>query len=84
MDHAVADCDKNLFALLWRYQKRNLVLNASKLHLRQPSVLFIGHVASGQGISMDPAKVKAIAEMPAPIDKAGTSSPPIRNGPVPE
>ena len=71
MDGAVADYDKNLFAFLGRCQERNLVLNANNLHLRQPSVTFIGHVALRQGISMNPAKVKAVAEMPAPTDKAG-------------
>ena len=31
---------------------------------------FIGHVATGDGLKIDPAKVKAIHEMPAPADKA--------------
>ena len=31
---------------------------------------FIGHVATGEDLKLDPAKVKAIHEMPAPTDKA--------------
>ena len=32
---------------------------------------FIGHVVSENGLCVDPAKVKAIANMPAPSDVAG-------------
>ena len=42
-----------------------------KLHLRHTEVPFIGHVATDQGLRIDPAKVRAIIEMPAPTDKAG-------------
>ena len=47
------------------------MLNAEKLHLRQASVPFIGHVATDTGLKPDQAKVKAISEMPAPKDVAG-------------
>ena len=47
------------------------MLNADKLHLRQTSVPFIGHVATDEGLKPDQAKVKAIADMPAPTDVAG-------------
>ena len=42
-----------------------------KLNLRQMEVTFIGHVTTDQGLRVDPAKVRAIIEMPAPTDKAG-------------
>lgn len=32
---------------------------------------FIGHVVTGDGLRVDPGKVKAIRDMPAPTDKAG-------------
>ena len=34
-------------------------------------MLFIGHMATPQGLEVDPAKVQAIIEMPAPTDKLG-------------
>ena len=32
---------------------------------------FIGHIATDEGLCVDPANVRAIIEMPAPTDKAG-------------
>ena len=46
-------------------------LNADKVQLRKDRVLFIGHVVSENGLCVDPAKVKAIVNMPAPSDVAG-------------
>ena len=34
-------------------------------------MLFIGHMATDKGLEVDPAKVRAISEMPAPTDKLG-------------
>ena len=46
-------------------------LNAEKVQLRKQSVPFIGHVATGEGLRVDPDKVKAIqGEMPTPKDVA--------------
>ena len=50
---------------------RGLKLNIDKLKLRQMEVSFIGYVATSDGLRVDPAKVKAIRDMPAPTDKAG-------------
>ena len=68
---ATKNHDENLVAFLRRCDKENLVLNADKLHLRQTSVPFIGHVATDKGLKPDQAKVKAIADMPATTDVAG-------------
>ena len=46
-------------------------LSLTSTNLRQPEVSFIGHVATGVGLRVDPAKVKAIRKMPPPTDKAG-------------
>lgn len=35
---------------------------------------FIGHLATGDGLQVDPDKVKAIYGMPTPADKAGVQS----------
>ena len=39
--------------------------------LRQSEVLFIGDMATDKGLRVDPAKVRAVREMPTPTDKAG-------------
>ena len=71
IEQATKNHDENLVAFLRRCNKENLVLDADKLHLRQTSVPFIGHVATDEGLKPDQAKVKAIADMPAPTDVAG-------------
>lgn len=68
---ANSDHNKNLVAFLRLCDEKGLKLNAEKLKLRQPEVSFIGHTATGEGLKVNPAKVKAIREMPAPTDKAG-------------
>jgi len=62
---AAQDHDKNLKAVLARCKDRN---QAQCWQLRIPSAPFIGHVATAKGPSADPAKVKAITEMPLPKD----------------
>ena len=71
MEQATQDHDKTLMAFLQLCQDRGLKLNTEKLKLRQIQVSFIGHVATGDGLQVDPAKVKAIRDMQAPTDKAG-------------
>ena len=41
------------------------------LCLQQTEVPFIGHVTIAHGLAVDPAKVKAITEMPAPENRVG-------------
>ncbi|KAK8764954.1 hypothetical protein V5799_032438 [Amblyomma americanum] len=48
----------------------NLKLNYDKLKLGLPSVTYLGHQLSKQGITPDPSKVKAISAIPAPTSKA--------------
>ena len=71
LEEAAQDHDKNLLLFLQRCKERNVRLNREKLKLRQPQVLFIGHMATDQGMRIDPAKVRAIVEMPPPTDKLG-------------
>ena len=51
-------------------------------HVSLDEVLFIGHMATDKGLEVDPAKVRAISEMPAPTDKLGVQQLP-GTGPVP-
>ena len=70
-EEATRDHDATLKAFPERCEAHRLKLNIDKLELRQTEVPFIGHVATGEGIRVDPAKVKAIRDMPTPTDKAG-------------
>ena len=71
LEEAARDHDQKLIAFLQRCEERRLKLNSEKLTLRQTEVAFIGDVASGDGLRVDPAKVKAVLEMPAPTDRTG-------------
>ena len=70
-EEATRDHDKTLLEFLKRCEAKNVRLNPEKLKLRQSQVLFIGHMATDQGLEVDPAKVRAIVEMPPPTDKLG-------------
>ena len=65
------DHDANLKRLLERARDTNLKLNKHKLKLHLREVAYMGHRLTAQGISPDPAKVKAIIDMPRPVDKKG-------------
>ena len=47
-----------------RCEEKNIQLNSEKAQLRKHSVPFIGHLATGEGLRVDPDKVQAILEMP--------------------
>ncbi|XP_014673255.1 PREDICTED: uncharacterized protein LOC106813592 [Priapulus caudatus] len=68
---AIADHDVKLRNLLERCRAIGLKLNKGKLRLRQKEVRFIGHLITAKGLKPDPAKVKAVTEMPEPTDVAG-------------
>ena len=63
--------DRVIINFLDRCKEQDVKLNTDKLNLRQKEVPFIGHIATDKGLRVDPAKVRAISEMPAPTDKAG-------------
>ena len=70
-ESAVKDHDLNLERFLQRCATKGVKLNHNKVSLRRKEVPFIGHVATDKGLCVDPAKVRAIAEMPQPADVAG-------------
>lgn len=49
----------------------NIKLNDIKFRLRQQSVLYFGHLLTERGFQMDPENVRAISELPRPIDVKG-------------
>ena len=70
LDEAVKDHDRNLVAFFQRCDEQGVRLNSENLKLRLNEVPFIGHIASDQGLRADPAKLRAILEMPAPENVA--------------
>ena len=62
----IKEHDANLKALLKRARETNLKLNRKKLKLRLSEVVYMGHHLTAKGVQPDPAKVKAIVEMPSP------------------
>ena len=70
LDDAVHDRDRNLEAFLLRCTARGIKLNAEEVRLRLQEVPFTCHVATDHGLCVDPAKARAISEMPPPTDVA--------------
>ena len=67
-EEAMDDHDKNLAALLQRAKTVNLKLNKRKLRLKLPSVAYMGHLLTTEGLRPDPDKVAAIQNMQTPHD----------------
>ncbi|PIK54585.1 putative thy-1 membrane glycoprotein isoform X1 [Apostichopus japonicus] len=49
-----------------RLHQHGLKVKPSKCHLMQPSVRYLGHVVSADGVATDPDKCKSIDEWPTP------------------
>ena len=58
--------DDNLNGVLERIQASGLKLNKEKCIFGQPQINFLGHLLSGDGIRIDPEKVKAIQALRPP------------------
>jgi hypothetical protein len=57
---------RRLREVLQRLSNAGLKLSPKKCHLFQKSVKFLGHVVSGEGISTDPEKIRAVSECQCP------------------
>ena len=53
-----------------RCREQNITLNKDKVKLRCEEVPFLGHLISKDGLKPDPAKIKAVLEMPTPTNVA--------------
>ena len=62
--------DRNLDLLLTRCREKGIRLNPEKTEIGKQEISFFGHMLTATGLKMDPAKVKAIREMPSPQSKA--------------
>jgi len=59
---------EGLGLLFERLRAANLKLKPSKCSLLRAEVSFLGHVVSGDGVSTDPEKIKAVRDWPVPTD----------------
>ena len=62
--------DANLDRLMQRCRKMGIRLNPEKTMVSQTEIPFFGHLLTSNGLKIDPDKVKAIREMPAPTNKS--------------
>jgi hypothetical protein len=61
-----ADHLRHIRAVLEEFRHHQLFLKRTKCAFGAASVAYLGHVISAAGVAMDPAKVQAIHEWPAP------------------
>ena len=64
----IEEHDKNLEKFFERCSERKIQLNKEKFILRADSVSFLGHLITKNGLRIDPAKVEAINNYPAPTN----------------
>lgn len=67
-DKALVDHDRNLRSLMQRCRGQNVKLNKAKVKLRCEEVPFLGDLITNDGVNADPAKIRAVLEMPTPTD----------------
>ena len=53
-----------------RAKEANVKFNKEKVLYKVSSVNYMGHIVTSEGVKVEYAKVKAIAEMPPPTDNA--------------
>lgn len=63
--------DRILEKVMKRARRENVKFNPKKIQLKKNKVKYMGRIVSGDGITPDASKVKAITEMPAPQDVKG-------------
>ena len=67
-EEACADHGRRLEDLLKRYREHGI---KTKLRLRINEVTLMGHAFTNKGLIVDPEKVRAVLEMPLPVDAEG-------------
>ena len=65
------DHDRNLIAVLERFEQHHVKLNLSKMKFLVREAVFMGHVITTDGLQPNPVTVQAIVNMPIPKDKQG-------------
>ena len=67
--------DERLQKFLGRASKQGLKPTKEKCKIRQTQLPYIGHLLTSEGLTIDPQKVKAVQEMPAPQSKEDVKRP---------
>ena len=67
-EKSVQDLDEKLHKTLQIMKELGLKLNKNPCEFRKSTVKYFGHVLSADGASLDPGKLKAIRELPAPTN----------------
>ncbi|GAU27744.1 hypothetical protein TSUD_215550 [Trifolium subterraneum] len=62
---------QHLHEVLTFLQEQGLVANKNKCHFGQQTVEYLGHLISGQGVSVDPNKVLSVTNWPTPRNVKG-------------
>lgn len=68
---SLADHRRHVQNVLTRLRQHGLYAKLEKCELELQCIQFLGLIISPEGIKMDPQKVSAILDWPAPIDKKG-------------
>ncbi|UYV72887.1 K02A2.6-like [Cordylochernes scorpioides] len=63
--------DRILHLVLRKLKEAKVTLNKAKCVFGVPRINFLGHILDEDGIRPDPAKIEAVAKMPAPTDVHG-------------
>ena len=73
LQDAIVNHDRRLYKLLERCEERGIALNESdkKFILRTPTLPYMGHIFTADGLKIDQDKVKAITSMPQPDGPQG-------------
>ena len=66
--------DEKVIEVMRRARKNNLKLNVVKLMIGVQTVAYSGHLLTSEGLKPDPQKVKAITQMPSPLNKSQLKS----------
>lgn len=65
---------KSIRCILMRLRDHNLKLNASKCQFGYPSIVYLGHHVSSEGVRADPAKVEKLKSIGRPTSKRETEA----------
>ena len=65
------DHDRNLIAVLERFEQHHVKLNLGKMKFLVREAVFMGHVITTDGLQPNPVTVQATVNMPIPKDKQG-------------
>ena len=56
------------------FRSANLKLKPSKCYFGYDKVAYLGHLVSGEGVEVDPDKIRAVKEFPRPTNKTQVRS----------